>query len=55
LSITVENLPDAARASVEAAVRAAGATLVGIDHPQTTLESLFLEALKDHRGTGKHD
>jgi ABC-2 type transport system ATP-binding protein len=55
LSITVENLPDAARASVEAAVRAAGAKMVSIDHPQTTLESLFLEALKDHRGTGKHD
>jgi ABC-2 type transport system ATP-binding protein len=55
LSITVEDLPDAARAKVEETVRAAGGKLVGIGHPQTTLESLFLEALKEHRGTGKHD
>jgi ABC-2 type transport system ATP-binding protein len=55
LSITVEDLPDAGRARVEEAVRATGGKVVSIDHPQTTLESLFLEALKEHRGTGKHD
>jgi ABC-2 type transport system ATP-binding protein len=46
LSITVEALPDAGRAGVEAAVRAAGGRVVAVEHPQTTLESLFLEALK---------
>jgi ABC-2 type transport system ATP-binding protein len=55
LSITVEDLPDAGRSRVEEAVRATGGKVVNIDHPQTTLESLFLEALKEHRGTGQHD
>jgi ABC-2 type transport system ATP-binding protein len=55
LSITVEDLPDAGRSRVEDAVRATGGKVVNIDHPQTTLESLFLEALKEHRGTGQHD
>ena len=56
LSITVQDLPDAARARVEEAVRAAGATVVSVDHPQTSLESLFLDALKkDERGAGHHD
>jgi len=32
-------------------VRAAGASIVSVEHPQTTLESLFLDALKkDERG-----
>jgi len=56
LSITVQDLPEAARTRVEEAVRAAGATVVGVENPQTTLESLFLDALnKDQRGTGHHD
>ena len=55
LSITVEDLPEAGRAKVEEAVRSAGGKLIDINHPQTTLESLFLDALKEHRGTGKHD
>jgi ABC-2 type transport system ATP-binding protein len=55
LTITVEDLTEAGRARVEEAVRGAGGKLIGIDHPQTTLESLFLDALKEHRGTGKHD
>jgi ABC-2 type transport system ATP-binding protein len=55
LSIVVEDLPEAARAGVEAAVRAGGGKLVSVDHPRTTLESLFLDALKDHRGKGHHD
>jgi ABC-2 type transport system ATP-binding protein len=56
LSITVQDLPDAARARVEEAVRAAGATVISVDHPQTSLESLFLDALKkDERGAGHHD
>ena len=56
LSITVQDLPDAARARVEEAVRAAGASIVSVEHPQTTLESLFLDALKkDERGMGHHD
>jgi ABC-2 type transport system ATP-binding protein len=56
LSITVQDLPDDARARVEEAVRSAGASIVSVEHPQTTLESLFLEALKkDERGMGRHD
>ncbi len=56
LSITVQDLPDAARARVEEAVQAAGASIVSVEHPQTTLESLFLDALKkDERGMGHHD
>ncbi|HUJ72486.1 MAG TPA: ABC transporter ATP-binding protein [Verrucomicrobiae bacterium] len=56
LSITVQDLPEAARARVEEAVRAAGASVVSIEHPQTSLESLFLDALrKDTRGAGHHD
>jgi len=56
LSITVQDLPEAARARVEEAVRAAGASIVSVGHPQTTLEALFLEALrKDQQGEGEHD
>jgi ABC-2 type transport system ATP-binding protein len=56
LSITVQDLPDIARGRIEEAVRAAGATLISIEHPQTSLESLFLDALKqDERGAGHHD
>ena len=56
LSITMQDLPEAARTRVEEAVRAAGATVVAVEHPQTTLESLFLDALKkDERGMGHHD
>ncbi|HUI07855.1 MAG TPA: ABC transporter ATP-binding protein [Verrucomicrobiae bacterium] len=56
LSITVQDLPEAARTRVEEAVRAAGASVVSMEHPQTTLESLFLDALKkDQRGMGHHD
>jgi ABC-2 type transport system ATP-binding protein len=55
LSITVEHLPDDGRTRLEEMIRAAGGKLVSVGHPQTTLESLFLEALKEYRGTGKHD
>ncbi|MGD1020782.1 MAG: ABC transporter ATP-binding protein [Verrucomicrobiia bacterium] len=56
LSITVQDLPETARARVEDAVRAAGASIVSVGHPQTTLEALFLEALrKDQQGEGEHD
>ncbi|MGA2221767.1 MAG: ABC transporter ATP-binding protein [Verrucomicrobiia bacterium] len=56
LSITVQDLPEAGCAKVEEAVRAAGGKLVSVEHPQTTLEALFLEALsKDERGAGEHD
>jgi ABC-2 type transport system ATP-binding protein len=56
LSITVQDLPDIARGRIEEAVRASGATVVSIEHPQTSLESLFLDALKqDERGAGHHD
>jgi ABC-2 type transport system ATP-binding protein len=56
LSITVQDLPEAGRAKVEEAVRSAGGSVVAVEHPQTTLESLFLEALKkDERGAGHHD
>jgi ABC-2 type transport system ATP-binding protein len=56
LSITVQDLPEAAQGRIEEAVRAAGASVVSVGHPQTTLESLFLDALrKDRRGAGHHD
>jgi len=56
LSITVQDLPDAGRAQVEAAVRAAGGSVVTVEHPQTTLEALFLQAVKqDPRGKKIHD
>jgi ABC-2 type transport system ATP-binding protein len=56
LTITVQDLPEAARARVEEAVRAAGASILAVGHPQTTLEALFLDALrKDERGAGEHD
>jgi len=43
-------------ATLEDAVRAAGASIVSVGHPQTTLEALFLDALrKDERGVGEHD
>ncbi len=56
LSITVQDLSEAGRAKLEDTVRAAGGKVVTVEHPQTTLESLFLEALKrDERGMGQHD
>lgn len=56
LNITVQDLPESGRGKVEEAVRAAGGKLVSVEHPQTTLEALFLEALsKDERGAGEHD
>ncbi len=56
LSITVQDLPETARSQIEEAVRTAGGKLVGVEHPQTTLETLFLEAVKkDERGAGQHD
>ena len=56
LSLTVQNLSPAGRQLVESALQTAGATLVSVEHPQTTLESLFLEAVRrDARGAGHHD
>jgi ABC-2 type transport system ATP-binding protein len=56
LSITVQDLSPAGRTQVEETVQAAGGKIVTVDHPQTTLESLFLDALrKDERGMGHHD
>jgi ABC-2 type transport system ATP-binding protein len=56
LSFTVEDLPAEARAKIEDAARAAGARVVSVEHPQTTLESLFLDAVRqDRRGAGHHD
>ncbi|NQU11757.1 ABC transporter ATP-binding protein [bacterium] len=56
LSVTVQDLPADGRLRVEAAVRAAGGRVVSVEHPQTTLESLFLEAVRrDARGAGNHD
>jgi len=56
LSFTVEELPASGRAAVEAAVQSAGGRLVSVEHPETTLERLFLDALKkDERGAGNHD
>jgi ABC-2 type transport system ATP-binding protein len=56
LSITVQDLPEAGRAKVEECVRTVGAKVVSVEHPQTTLEHLFLDAVgKDERGAGEHD
>lgn len=56
LSITVQDVPESARERVAAALQGVGVTVLGMEHPQTTLESLFLEALKrDPRGAGHHD
>jgi ABC-2 type transport system ATP-binding protein len=56
LSFTVQDLPPAGREAVEAAIRSAGGKVVTVEHPQTTLESLFLDALRsDKRGMGHHD
>lgn len=56
LSITVENVPQEARGVIEAAVTAAGGKIVSIEHPETTLETLFLEALRrDRWEEGRHE
>lgn len=56
LSFTLEGLPEAGRAAVEEAAVRAGARVVAVEHPQTSLETLFLEAVKkDERGAGAHD
>lgn len=55
-SFTVRDLPAEARAAIEQTVTGAGGKLVAVEHPQTTLESLFLDALRnDQRGMGSHD
>ncbi len=49
LNFTVEDLPQPGRAAVETAIRGAGGRVVTVEHPQTTLESLFLHAVhQDH-------
>jgi ABC-2 type transport system ATP-binding protein len=56
LCFTVQDLPPHGREAVEAAVVAAGGRIVSVEHPQTSLETLFLEALgRDERGAGEHD
>ena len=56
LSFTIEGLPAAGRQQLEEAARQAGGVVVTVEHPQTTLESLFLAAVKqDKRGAGHHD
>ncbi|MBM3860401.1 MAG: ABC transporter ATP-binding protein [Verrucomicrobia bacterium] len=50
LSITVQDLPEGARGAVESAVAAAGGTVVSVEHPETTLEDLFLKALRKDEG-----
>jgi ABC-2 type transport system ATP-binding protein len=55
-NITVENLSADARRQVEQAIQAGGAQLVAVDHPETTLEDLFLATVRqDKRGMGSHD
>ncbi len=49
LAITVENLPEAARARIKQWVEDRGASLVSMEHPQTTLEDLFLSAVAQAR------
>jgi ABC-2 type transport system ATP-binding protein len=56
LSFTAQNLPPDGPQQVAAAIRAAGGTVVAVEHPQTTLEALFLDAvMKDPRGMKFHD
>jgi ABC-2 type transport system ATP-binding protein len=46
--VTVENLPEAARNQIAQWVEEWGANVVSIENPQTTLESLFLDAVKSN-------
>ncbi|HUK83089.1 MAG TPA: ABC transporter ATP-binding protein [Verrucomicrobiae bacterium] len=56
LSITVQDVSESGRAKVEETVRTVGGKIVSVEHPQTTLEHLFLDAVgKDERGAGQHD
>lgn len=56
LSFTAQDLPAGGQQQVEAAIRAAGGSVVAVEHPQTTLEALFLDAVKkDPRGMKFHD
>jgi ABC-2 type transport system ATP-binding protein len=50
LIFTVQDLPAAGRDQIAAAVQAAGGKLVSVGHPETTLESLFIDTLT-HDGT----
>lgn len=47
--ITVENLTPAARAAAEAALAAAGARVLGVDHPRQSLEDLFRRMVSGSR------
>jgi ABC-2 type transport system ATP-binding protein len=47
--IMVENFPDQARDEVRKLVESKGGKFLSADHPQSTLESLFLEAVKKAR------
>ncbi|MFN7340237.1 MAG: ABC transporter ATP-binding protein [Opitutia bacterium] len=47
--ITVENLSPAAREAAEAALAAAGARVVGVDHPRQSLEDLFRRMVSGSR------
>ncbi len=50
LNFTVQNLPKDSRSTVENAITGAGGELVAVEHPQSTLESLFLHAVhQDHQ------
>jgi ABC-2 type transport system ATP-binding protein len=55
-NITVENLSAESQRQIEQTIAASGAKLVAVDHPETTLEDLFLSTVRqDKRGMGSHD
>jgi ABC-2 type transport system ATP-binding protein len=55
LSFTVQDLPEQNRNMVETAVALAGGQLVSVEHPQTTLETLFLEAVRRDKEGARDD
>ncbi len=56
MNITVENLSETTREKVAAVLHEHGAQVVNMEHPQTTLEDLFLSTVRqDKRGMGHHD
>lgn len=48
--IMAENLPDSQKDEIRKFIESKGGTFISADHPQSTLESMFLEAVKRAKG-----